>query len=352
MSAALIVGGLAIVAYAYGGYPAAVILAARRHRQRSSPPGSTEPPSVSLIIAAHNEERVLEKKLVNSLELDYPEDRLEVIVAADGSDDGTVDLAGNFADSGVRVLHRPERLGKSAALNRAVAAARHDIVVFSDANNHYEVDTVRQLVAPFTDPRVGVVTGAKEVVEGDGHVAGEGIYWRYEDAIKRAESDLGCCSAVTGEITAIRRALIEPIPPEIINDDFWLAMRAVRQGARVVYAPGARSIEPPSGDLGAERVRRTRMVAGRFQAMARWRDLVPLDQPRVAWRLSLSAHCWGCADGPEVSRFLRRSARSCSTGPPRQVDSRPAVLRSTGSSPCPGSSCPPTGPQWKGCTRM
>lgn len=285
MSAALIGGGLAVVAYAYGGYPAAVILAARRRQRRSSPPVPTEPPSVTLIIAAHNEEQVLEKKLVNSLELDYPDGRLEIIVAADGSDDGTVDVARNFVDSGVRVLHRPERLGKSAALNRAVEVARHDIVVFSDANNHYEVDAVRQLVAPFAEPRVGVVTGAKEVVEGEGHVAGEGIYWRYEDAIKRAESDLGCCSAVTGEITAIRRSLIEPIPPEIINDDFWLAMRAVCQGAQVVYAPDARSIEPPSGDLRSERVRRTRMVAGRFQAMARWRQLVPLDQPRVAWQI-------------------------------------------------------------------
>lgn len=285
MSATLIVGGLVMIAYAYGGYPAAVILAARRHRRPPPPGDTTDPPSVSLVIAAHNEERVLEKKLVNALDLDYPDGRLEIIVAADGSDDDTVDLAGNFADRGVRVLHRTERLGKSAALNRAVAAARHDIVVFSDANNHYEADAVRQLVAPFADPRVGVVTGAKEVVEGDGHLAGEGIYWRYEDAIKRAESDLGCCSAVAGEITAMRRSLIEPIPPEIINDDFWLAMRAVRRGARVVYAPTARSIEPPSGDLGAERVRRTRMVAGRFQAMGRWRDLVPLDQPRIAWQI-------------------------------------------------------------------
>ncbi|MFA9564280.1 MAG: glycosyltransferase family 2 protein [Acidimicrobiales bacterium] len=285
MSALLIGGGLAVVAYAYGGYPAAVILAARRQRPSATPPTPTEPPSITLIIAAHNEEQVLEKKLVNSLELDYPDDRLEVIVAADGSDDGTVDLARRFADSGLTVLHRRERRGKSAALNRAVEVARHDIVVFSDANNHYEVDALRRLVEPFADPRVGVVTGAKEVVEGEGQVAGEGIYWRYEDAIKRAESDLGCCSAVTGEITAIRRSLIEPIPTEIINDDFWLAMRGVCQGARVVYAPEARSIEPPSGDLVAERVRRTRMVAGRFQAMARWRQLVPLDQPRVAWQI-------------------------------------------------------------------
>ena len=285
MSTALILGGLAMVAYAYAGYPAAVVLAARRHRPPLSPEGPGETPSVSLIIAAHNEERVLEKKLVNSLELDYPDARLEIIVAADGSDDGTVDLARKFADSGVRVLYRPDRLGKAAALNRAVAVARHDVVVFSDANNHYERDALRQLVAPLADPRVGVVTGAKDVAGGDGHVTGEGVYWRYEDAIKRAESSLGCCSAVTGEITAIRRALIEPIPPEIINDDFWLAMRAIRRGARVAYAPEARSIEPPSGDLGAERVRRTRMVAGRFQAMARWRDLLPLDQPRVAWQI-------------------------------------------------------------------
>jgi cellulose synthase/poly-beta-1,6-N-acetylglucosamine synthase-like glycosyltransferase len=243
------------------------------------------PPTVTLVIAAHNEERVIEKKLANSLELDYPTDRFEILVAADGSDDGTVDLARRFEDSGVRVLHRPERQGKSAAINRAVADASGEIVVFSDANNHYEAQTLRRLIDPFADADVGVVTGAKEVAEGDGQVVGEGAYWRYEDAIKRAESDLGCCTAVTGEVTAIRRELIEPIPPEIINDDFWLAMRAIAQGARVVYAPDARSIEPPSGDLGAERIRRTRMVAGRFQAMARWRVLLPVDRPRVVWQV-------------------------------------------------------------------
>lgn len=281
----LIAGGLAVIGYVYAGYPALVVLAARLARARPPVPPLAALPAVTLVIAAHNEEDVLEKKLANALELDYPADRLEVLVAADGSDDGTVDIARRFDDAGVRVLHRPERRGKSAAINRAVAAAGGDIVVFSDANNHYEVQTLRRLVEPFADPEVGVVTGAKEVAEGDGQLAGEGVYWRYEDAIKRAESDLGCCTAVAGEITAIRRELIEPIPAEIINDDFWLAMRAIVQGVRVVYAPEARSIEPPSGDLGAERIRRTRMVAGRFQAMARSRELLPIDQPRVVWQV-------------------------------------------------------------------
>jgi cellulose synthase/poly-beta-1,6-N-acetylglucosamine synthase-like glycosyltransferase len=285
MSTALIAGGLAVIGYVYVGYPALVTMAARIGRSRSAPVPLPVLPTVTLVIAAHNEERVLEKKLANSLALDYPADRLEILVAADGSDDGTVDVARRFQDAGVAVVHRPERRGKSAAINRAVAAARNEIVVFSDANNHYETQTLRRLVEPFADPAVGVVTGAKEVGEGDGHVAGEGVYWRYEDAIKRAESALGCCTAVAGEVTAIRRGLIEPIPPEIINDDFWLAMRAVVQGARVVYAPAARSIEPPSGDLGAERIRRTRMVAGRFQAMARSKDLLPADQPRVVWQV-------------------------------------------------------------------
>ncbi len=285
MSTGLIAGGVAVIGYVYAGYPALVTLAARFSRPRPAVPALTALPTVTLVIAAHNEEGVIEKKLANSLELDYPGDRFDIVVAADGSDDGTVALARRFEDAGVRVVHRPEREGKSAAINRAVAVARNEIVVFSDANNHYEVETLLRLVEPFADPEVGVVTGAKAVADGDGHLAGEGVYWRYEDAIKRAESDLGCCTAVTGEVTAIRRELIEPIPPEIINDDFWLAMRAIVRGARVVYAPDARSSEPPSGDLGAERVRRTRMVAGRFQAMARSRDLLPFDQPRVVWQV-------------------------------------------------------------------
>ncbi len=285
MSTILIWGGLTVVGYVYAGYPALVSLAARLRRHRQPGPVLAELPGVTLIIAAHNEESVLEKKLSNTLSIDYPADRLEIIVVADGSDDGTVTVAERFADAGVRVLHRAERRGKAAALNRAMAAASRDIVVFSDANNHYESESIRRLVEPFADPDVGVVTGAKAVTGIGGSLAGEGLYWRYEDAIKRAESDLGCCTAVTGEITAIRRSLLEPIPPEIINDDFWMAMKAVRRGSRVVYAPGARSIEPPSGNLASERIRRTRMVAGRFQAIARWRELVPLDQPRVAWQV-------------------------------------------------------------------
>ena len=167
----------------------------------------------------------------------------------------------------MRLVESPHRQGKSAAISRAATNARGDILVFSDANNVYGSGAISALVSSFADERVGAVIGAKQT-PGDG-IAGESAYWRYEHRIRAAESAVGCCIGVNGEILAVRASLFSAIPDEIINDDFWTAMQVMRAGSDVRYAPDAVSIEAPTLDFREDAIRRRRMAAGQWQALAR-----------------------------------------------------------------------------------
>ncbi len=272
------------ILYTYIGYPVLITLIGRRRSATRLP--ATELPSVTLLIAAYNEEAVIARKLDNSLALDYPADKLQILVTADGSSDRTPEIAATFAGRGVELTYEPPRRGKLAAINRAMQQARGDIVVFSDANNMYAADTLRQMVAPFADPSVGVVTGAKSIVRGDSALGeSEGLYWRYESYIKKQENKLGCCTGFSGEILAIRRRLFEEAPVNVINDDFYIAMRIVQKGYRVMYAPDAFSYERVSLTAQEEIQRRARINAGWFQSMAMGQHLLPLHRPLIAWQV-------------------------------------------------------------------
>jgi biofilm PGA synthesis N-glycosyltransferase PgaC len=278
------------VAYAYAGYPLVLSALARarrgddrhKHRAQDGAPGL---PSVSLIIAAYNEAGFITDKLTNTMELDYPVDDLQVIVAADGSTDETADLARAFQPR-VTVLHGPDRLGKTAAITRAMAMATADVVLFSDANNLYDRDVLREIAAPFADPEVGAATGSKVIVAGDGSLGdAEGTYWRYESRIKELEWELGCCTAVAGEILAVRRSLFRPPPPDVINDDFYIAMGVIKAGYRIAYVPSARSYERVSPSAADESKRRSRIVAGRYQALMLLPRLLPSARPLIVWQV-------------------------------------------------------------------
>jgi cellulose synthase/poly-beta-1,6-N-acetylglucosamine synthase-like glycosyltransferase len=277
-------GAVALIAYTFVGYPALVAALARL---RPRPLRADEPiePLVSLIVVAHNEEAVIAERLRNCLALDYPRERLELIVAADGSDDGTATAARAFED--VKVLHEPERRGKLHAMNRAARGARGDVLVFSDANNRYGPETLRELVAPFADPSVGLVTGRKAIDDGSGRALdqAEGLYWRYESRLKEWESRSGSVTAVAGEIIAFRRDAFPEAPPGSIVDDFAQAMLAAAAGWRIVYAPAAVSLEAASATLEDEATRRARIVSGRGQALMRLLPLVARRNPRYAFRV-------------------------------------------------------------------
>ena len=261
-----------VIVYTFVGYPA-IVAALARIRPRPVRADAGFEPSVSLVVVAHNEADVIAARLENCFALDYPRDRLEVLVAADGSDDATAEIAGRFP--GVRVLHQTERRGKLAAMNRAAAAAGGDILVFSDANNRYEAGALRHLVAPFADPGVGSTTGRKAIDDGSGRPLdeAEGLYWRYESRLKEWESRIGSTAAVAGEILAFRREAFPSAPAGSITEDFVQAMLVAAAGWRVVYVPEAVSLERASATIGDEAVRRARLVTGRGQALAR---LLPL----------------------------------------------------------------------------
>jgi poly-beta-1,6-N-acetyl-D-glucosamine synthase len=282
----------ALAVYHYVLYPALVILLARAAGARAEPiePADDALPTVTVVIAAYNEERVIREKLVNTLSLDYPADRFEVVVAADGSNDRTGDIAAEFANRGVRVLHEPQRRGKTAALNRAVAAAQGDIIVFSDANNLFNTDAIRKLVRHFGDPRVGGVCGLKQIFESADResAVGDGLYWRYESAIKIAESRLGSITTADGEIFAVRRALYRPLDETLINDDAAITFDLIRARHRVLYEPAARSYEQASINIEDDFNVKVRMVSGGFQTLAhQWRFLLP---PRRAFAFAFVSH--------------------------------------------------------------
>ncbi len=273
---------VALIVYAYAGYP---ILLALFARLRPAPgPYPNETPSVTLLIAAHNEQGVIASKLDNCFLLDYPRAQLEILVTDDGSDDRTAEIVRSYADRGVVLASSNERRGKMAAIVRALPSARGDIILLSDANNFYEAMTLRVLTAPFADPTIGAVVGTKAIIQGDGALGeSEGLYWRYESFVKMQETRLGCCVGVTGEILAIRRELFEAPPAGIVTEDTYMALRLIRRGHRVVYEPQARSWERISISAQDEIARRARIFAGRYQVLARAFQLTPFTRPVTAW---------------------------------------------------------------------
>ena len=272
------------IAYVYVGYPLILAFLARLRRKPEAYPEIT--PQVSILIAAYNEQNVIASKLVNTLALEYPRECMQIVVAADGSTDRTAEVVEAFGDRGVELSYDLPRRGKTAAINRAMPRLRHEIIVFSDANNQYAPDALLELVKPFADPRIGGVTGSKNIVdESDSHAKADGLYWRYESSIKKNETLLGSFTGVAGEILAIRRALYQPPPDHVINDDFFIGMSVLRQGYRLVYAPNAHSYERSSLTEKDETIRRSRIVAGRYQAMLMSGNVLPWRYPILVWQI-------------------------------------------------------------------
>lgn len=275
---------IALVIYGYVGYPLLLWLL----KKLIAKPVKTDDnhkPTISLIIAAYNEEAVITQKINNSLELDYPADKLQIMIVADGSTDQTAEIARTHANDRVTVLYDPPRRGKSAALNRGVEQATGEILVFSDANAYYLPDALHQLARNFADPAVGCVSGKKTVRSSGSTVAeSEGTYWKYESFIKKSESAIHSTTGVVGEMNALRKSLYSPIPANIINDDAYLAMQVMRHGHRVIYEPEAISWETSSQSQRDEIIRRQRINAGRYQLMFQ-PSLYPWHNPLVLFML-------------------------------------------------------------------
>ena len=261
---------LVLLLYVYIGYPVIAVVRARLSAQ----PRLRIPiePTVSIVVIAHNEAGRIGGRIENLLALDYPRHKVEIVIGSDGSTDDTVERARRYERSGVSVRAFQQHRGKPALVNALVPLVRGEIVVFADARQRFEPQTIRQLVANFADPRVGAASGELVVEAGDGTApAGHGaaLYWRYEKAIRSAEGHVDSTVGATGAIYAIRRALFEPIPEDTLLDDVLIPLRVVRRGYRVVFEPEARAYDGASSTALQEFVRKTRTIAGTFQLMAR-----------------------------------------------------------------------------------
>jgi cellulose synthase/poly-beta-1,6-N-acetylglucosamine synthase-like glycosyltransferase len=226
-----------------------------------------ELPAVSLIIPAHNEEEALPAKLANLAELDYPADRLEVVFVSDGSSDRTNEMLQRAARPGLRAVHLARRGGKASALNHGVAAARHDIIVFSDASTLFARDAVRKLVRHFDNPDVGVACGTLRFQGNVEFQRTEGVYWRYEKALRVMESRLGATLTASGAIYALRRAAWRPLTPDVMIDDFVVPFAARGLGYRVVFDPEAGATDAAEQSVAHEFARRVRLAVGSFRAL-------------------------------------------------------------------------------------
>jgi cellulose synthase/poly-beta-1,6-N-acetylglucosamine synthase-like glycosyltransferase len=268
-----------LVVYAYAVYPAIIWGLARAFGRRPEPPeiADAELPHVSLVISAYNEAEVLSDRLRNAVAMDYPRDRLQILVGSDGSKDDTAEIARGFETKGVEALDFKQNRGKASVLNDLIARASGDIVLLSDANTDIDPDAARKLVRWFRDPEVGAVCGRLVLID---HVTGQnadGLYWKYETFLKLCEAKLGALLGANGAIYAIRKDLYVPIHPGTIVDDFVNPLLIQQKSKhKIIYDREAVAIEETAPDVGAEFHRRARIGAGGFQSIGMlWRLLNP-----------------------------------------------------------------------------
>ena len=316
--------GIGLPLYSYIGYPLLLFLLAsvvqmgrdayylvsRAERRRRS----ERLPRVSILLAAYNEEEVIERTLRNCLAADYPRDALEILVGSDCSSDGTDAVVRKFVcgtaalacdESGepfrtagggcatphealrtVRLLRFDERRGKLSVIRDCVAQARGDILVFSDANTRLEADAIRSLVRHFDNPNIGAVCGELRLIRPDGGSADEGAYWRYELVLKILESRLDSVLGANGAIYAMRRELFPALPSRLVTDDFVIPMKVRSRGFRVLYDPEAVALETAPAGVEDEFRRRVRIGAGNWQALWYCRDLL------LPWKGFVSLSFW------------------------------------------------------------
>ena len=280
-------GALAAVFFAYMGFPVVILVCSRIFGHRPTPPPSQprqQLPTVTILISALNEESIIRERLENVLSVDYPADRLETVIASDGSTDGTCMIVHRYAETypgRIRLLDHKDRRGKATVLNTTLPLLRSEIVIFSDANTMFDSRSVLNLIRWFQDPTVGAVCGKLHLQDAHSGKNVDGLYWRYENVLKDCEGRLGALLGANGAIYALRRTAFVPIPGDTIIDDFVIPlMSKLRFKHQIVYDSAAVATEETAPDIEGEFRRRCRIGAGNFQTLAR---MGPLLLPAQGW---------------------------------------------------------------------
>lgn len=280
----------ATVVFAYLGYPLLISLLSRLFGRTHERPHVSDAhlPVLSLLIAAHNEELDIEARILNALSLDYPADKLEIVIASDGSTDGTNDIVRRYAHRGVQLFAYEKNRGKATVLNESIARLRGSVILLSDANTHMAPDAARRLASWFAAPEIGVVCGRLILTDPRTGRNVDGLYWKYETFLKKCESRLGALLGSNGAIYAIRKELFPAVQPGTLIDDFVIPLAAKRaSGCRIVYDAGATATEETAPTIRAEFRRRVRIGAGGFQSIGM---LWPLLSPANGW-VALTFFC-------------------------------------------------------------
>lgn len=276
---------LAAIFYTYLGYPILLwVLGIYFNRKVRKGPFE---PTVSIIISAFNEEKRIRQKIENLLSLDYPSEKMEILVGSDGACDQTDEIVSLFDSGRVRFLRFRTNRGKPQVLNALVREARGEVLVFNDVRQNLAADAVKELVRNFHDPEVGCVSGELHFSEVPGAAIGRGMsrYWDYEKFIRKCESRIGSMIGATGAIYAIRRFLFTEFPSDILVDDMYLPLTIVQRGFRTVFDPAARAFDSASTRGVQEFRRKVRTLAGNYQIFYYLPGLFHPFQSSVAWQI-------------------------------------------------------------------
>lgn len=243
-------------------------------------------PNVCLFVTAFNEIDYVKQKVENSFSLDYPKEKIQYLWITDGSDDGTPEMLRKFEP--VEVHHLPERKGKMHAMNRGVKFVKAPVIIFSDTNTILAKQSIREIVAKFSNPKTGCVAGEKRIVEKDADAAagaGEGLYWKFESWIKNMDAELNTAVGAVGELFAIRTELFEDVEPDTLLDDFIISLRIAQKGFHIAYTPNAYAEETASLNVKEEMKRKIRIAAGGIQTIFRLKGLLnPLRYGMLSWQ--------------------------------------------------------------------
>jgi poly-beta-1,6-N-acetyl-D-glucosamine synthase len=280
---------LAVIFYTFVGYGMMLYLLIWLRRllvgPRPTPAITGNLPTMTLVVAAYNEEDLIEEKARNTLALDYPTDRLRLIFVTDGSTDRTPQLLQSYGR--IHTMHSPERRGKIHAIHRVMGQVASEVVVFTDANTLLNREALLMIARHYADARVGAVAGEKRVTQEkvSDATAGEGFYWKYESTLKKWDSELYSVVGAAGELFSVRRSLYQPVSPDTILDDFMISMRIAQQGYRIIYEPEAYATELSSENIQEELKRKVRIAAGGIQSVVWLRELLnPWPQPLLTFQ--------------------------------------------------------------------
>ncbi len=264
--------GILVVGYTYVGY-GIIIYILSKLRKRTNVLSSTpdeQLPAVTLLVAAYNEADIIRTKIQNTLELDYPKNKLEIFFVTDGSTDQTPEIVKEYP--AIQLFHSFERKGKIHAVNRVMKSVKTPIVIFCDANTDLNREAIKYIVRHYQDPTIGGVAGEKRILSKDKDNAsgsGEGLYWKYESFLKKKDAEVYSIVGAAGELFSVRTDLFEEPAENMIIEDFYLSMRITAKGYRFAYEPDAFAVETASASVKEEWKRKVRISAGGFQAMSK-----------------------------------------------------------------------------------